>query len=252
MNITKRSLATILIAVLQMSGCSVLTPPANIEVLEKDGAYWANYSADRRGSIIQKTSANGTTSVRVCSEPSPDTASDFEAQASAIKTGIAQASGSIGQHVVVLPGRDSTVLALRDALYSLCLLSLNNDIKPEALVDSYIQVVGAITQYARAKAAVEVAQAGTVNWRGAQEEERKGFQNIVNGDLKAARLNFARAEAYYPSYHNTYEIGRELAKIENINGDKTEKTKELYKKIVDSWSWGVPSEDLEKIREKSK
>lgn len=130
-------------------GCSVLTPPAQIKAIEGSGTYWINYDSDRRGAILNNSPAG----LKICAEPSPDTSKDADFDSRLKQQEIIDASAKAGLHTVVLPGRNSTVLALRESLYRLCELSINRpNVDDAKLIETYIEIVGAVTKYAEAEA----------------------------------------------------------------------------------------------------
>lgn len=255
-----RGLATIVVALtVVLAGCNTFTPPSQMKPVTDDGVYWMSYNSDRRGAIVVR----GDSKIKICSEPAPDTASSFESELKVVKQEVAEASGKAGQSVVILPGRNSTVLTLREALYRLCELSLNrSDVPPERLMDAYDKVITAVTQYANAEAQIETAKAAqtgvvvpaltsitpTNNVTIAKDHENAGFQNIVDGNFADAEKNFTKAEELSPGLHNAYEIRNALrAALKDGTVSDTEK-RALFPKIINEWSWGVPKEQLEKIK----
>lgn len=248
------------------TGCSTFTPPAQMEPIKEPGTYWLNYSSDRRGAIVR--TANGATdsgSIMVCAEPAPDTSNNFELQGTLKKDAVGEASGQAGQSVIILPGRSSNVLSLRESLYRLCELSINRpDIPAPELMNAYNKVIMAITQYAEADAAKSAATTEAVikavtpdtpnrtAFATARDAERSGFENIANGNFSAALANFSNAEDLYPGYHNAFEIRNALkGALADSKVDETEK-QDLLRNIVSKWSWGVPSDLLAQIKSQIK
>lgn len=242
-----------------LAGCNTFTPPSQMKPVTDDGVYWMSYNSDRRGAMVVR----GSSQLKVCSEPAPDTASNFESELKVVKQEVAEASGKAGQSVVILPGRNSTVLTLREALYRLCELSLNRqDVPPDRLMDAYDKVITAVTQYAKAEAQIETAkaaQAGVVvpaaaslaptsNVTSAKDHENAGFQNIIDGNFADAEKNFTKAEELSPGLHNAYEI-RDALRVALKDGTVSETEKQtLLRNIRDKWSWGAPQDKLTKIK----
>ncbi|MBK3453239.1 hypothetical protein [Pseudomonas sp. MF6754] len=255
----KRILAlTCLVA--NLVGCNTFTPPAQMKAVKEDGVYWMSYNSDRRGAMVVR----GDAKMKVCAEPAPDTASNFESEVKVVKKEIGEASGNAGQSVVILPGRNSTVLTLREALYRLCELSVNrNDVPAVRIMDAYDQVISAVTQYAKTEAAIETAKAAQAGVTlpatpianpvtVAKDYERSGFQNIIDGNFINAEKDFSRAEELYPKLHNVYEIRNALSSaLKDGSVSENEKNK-LLKNISDEWSWGAPPDLLEKIKSQIK
>lgn len=256
-------------SLLLLTGCNTFTRPAKIEPIASEGLYWVHYNSDRRGGIISK----GDADIKICSEPAPDTSSNFEAQVTLDKTGIGKADGKGGQHVVILPGRDSTVLTLREALYRLCELSVNRPkISDEKLMNAYDQVIIAVTDAAKAETArknAQAAQANAVvaslggiplapmvavpsNASAAKEAERSGFQNLIDGEFAAALADFTRVEALVPGYHNAYEIGNALKNVLQDGQVSDTEKKKLFNRIDSDWEWGAPEDQLQEIRKQAK
>lgn len=254
-----RGLAAIVALTAALAGCNTFTPPSQMKPVSDDGVYWMSYNSDRRGAMVVR----GDSRIKVCSEPAPDTASNFESELKVVKQEVAEASGKAGQRVEILPGRNSTVLTLREALYRLCELSLNRqDVPPDRLMDAYDKVITAVTQYAKAEAQIEAAkaaQAGVVvpaatsvapnrNVSVAKDHENSGFQNIIDGNFADAEKSFTKAEELSPGLHNAYEI-RNALRAALKDGTVTETEKQtLLTNIRDKWSWGAPQDKLAKIK----
>lgn len=253
-----RGLVAIVALTAALAGCNTFTPPSQMKPVTDDGVYWMSYNSDRRGAMVVR----GDSQLKVCSEPAPDTASNFESELKVVKQEVAEAGGKAGQNVVILPGRNSTVLTLREALYRLCELSLNRkDVPPDRLMDAYDKVITAVTQYAKSEAQIETAkaaQAGVVvpavtsvapthNVSVAKDHENAGFQNIIDGNFADAEKNFTKAEELSPGLHNAYEIRNALrAVLKDGTVSETEK-QTLLTNIRDKWSWGAPQDKLAKI-----
>lgn len=244
-----------------LTGCNTFTPPAQMKSVEEDGVYWMSYNSDRRGAMVVRGNA---TTMKVCAEPAPDTASNFESEVKIVKKEIGEASGNAGQSVVILPGRNSTVLTLREALYRLCELSINrNDVSPDRIMSAYDKVISAVTQYAETEATIETAKAAqagatlpalpsTNPVTAAKDLERSGFQNIIDGKFNDAEDDFSRAERLSPGLHNAYEIRKALNSSLKDGSVSTSEKNELLKNIRDKWSWGTPTDLLDKIESQIK
>ncbi|MGQ8876149.1 hypothetical protein ACUTR7_01480 [Delftia sp. NA_296.1] len=253
-------------AISMQTGCSTFTPPAQMEQIKENGTYWLNYSSDRRGAIVRTANeATDSGSIKVCAEPAPDTSNNFELQGTLKKDAVGEASAQAGQSVIILPGRSSNVLSLRESLYRLCELSINRpDIPASDLMTAFNKVIIAITQYAEADAAKSAATTEAViksitshspnsnAFVTAKDTERSGFENIANGNFSAALTDFSNVEDLYPGYHNAFEIRNALkAALADGKVDETEK-QALLRNIVSKWSWGAPSDLLIKIKSQIK
>lgn len=251
----KRIIALIVLTA-NIAGCNTFTSPAQMKPIEEDGVYWMSYNSDRRGAIVVR----GQSTIKVCAEPAPDTASNFESELKVIKKEIGEASGNAGQNVVILPGRNSTVLTLREALYRLCELSVNrSDVPPERIMGAYERVITAVTQYAKTEAAIETAKAAQAGVTipsvpsanpvtAAKDYERSGFQNIIDGDFINAENDFSRAEELSPKLHNVYEIRNSLRSTLKDGSISQDEHNNLLRNIREKWSWGVPPDLLEQIK----
>lgn len=141
---------------LALSGCAAFTSPARMHELDKDQAYWFDYTSDRRGTLMIPKGKG----VITCSEPSPDTAMDVVSKLGLTAElpggqGTVEASSQVKQEVVQLAKRTQMVMFLRESLYRLCEISANNGLSPAQVVAQYDQVIKAALELAK----VEVAQA---------------------------------------------------------------------------------------------
>jgi hypothetical protein len=251
-----------------VAGCNTLTSPARLRPFEKDGMYFMDYNAERRGAILYvgpELAANRT--IKYCAEPAPDTSADFDTQLSVSKEAIAEGSLGMGQATVILPGRNSTVLALRESLYRLCELSINRPgINDKDLMEAYSELVTAVTRVSEAVAEKESAQAAQAqavatavadasipiaavrsNTSSAREAENEGFQALLDGNFADALTSFTQAEALSPGRHNAYEISRYL-KNALADGDVSDTERAvLYRNLGrgGTWSWGTTREQQE-------
>jgi len=91
----------------------------------------------------------------------------------------------------------------------------------------------------------------------ARDWEVKGFEALLAKDVDAAIGAFSQAEALSPTYHNVAEIHRLLVdKREALKAKDTDRKsakdadwKSVYKPIVGRYSWGVPAEILNRLKD---
>lgn len=135
-------LVLMLSSALPMSGCAMFTSPARQHALEPDTTYWFDYTADRRGALMAQRGSD----MVYCAEPSPDVALDLVSSMN-LEADLPQdaASAKIAsetrQEVVQLAKRSQMLLFLRESLYRLCELSINQDLSPEEVVRQYEMVI---------------------------------------------------------------------------------------------------------------
>jgi hypothetical protein len=91
------------------------------------------------------------------------------------------------------------------------------------------------------------------------ENERAGFQAILDGNLSSARAYFGAAYKRSPQYHNVDEIYNTLlteAAIQKYNNSsvaaKQKILKGIFQTIVDQYSWGAPEDALNQMKTKLK
>ena len=71
----------------------------------------------------------------------------------------------------------------------------------------------------------------------ALEQEKQGFDALNRNDFKTAMLNFKKAEEFYPTLHNNYEIYTYLKK----NEKNFESSGDILKKTIDTkYGWKSP------------
>ena len=92
-----------------------------------------------------------------------------------------------------------------------------------------------------------------VNPNSASENEMAGFQALLDGNLSQAGVYFGQAYAAFPTYHNVDEINRLIqANLDDFNqADATKREDilhQMYKSILDSYSWGAPPEVLAQMQ----
>lgn len=141
--------------ILSLSGCAGFTSPARKHVLETDTAYWFDYDASRRGAfMIPSDDQNVKKNVKICAEPSPDVAlqilDKFKLTVSIEKIPVS-GQADISQQVIQLAGRGQSILFLREALYRLCEVSLNNQLTKEQILEMYKQVIEVSSKLAEAE-----------------------------------------------------------------------------------------------------
>jgi hypothetical protein len=81
----------------------------------------------------------------------------------------------------------------------------------------------------------------------ASEEERKGFQALIDGNYDQAIAAFKAAENAYPGYHQVYEIARLIsARRQDLNDPS--KRKAVLQQIVVYFSWEAPADLLDQLK----
>ena len=87
--------------------------------------------------------------------------------------------------------------------------------------------------------------------------ENQGFKAILSGDLEKARKLFESAYKAYPTYHNVDEIYRKVLADKTINdyqsadpGKKKEIQLEVMQQVLKSYSWGMPANLYDEMRNK--
>lgn len=139
-------------ALLCLVGCSHFVQPAREHELETNKQYWLDYDASRRGTFFFKDDQGN---YRTCAEPSPDVAYQLTEKLSAMATyaGVdAKGKADFNRDVVNLAERTQMIMFLREALFRLCELTMNTDLKPEDHVALYKEVLGAAMNLAKAEA----------------------------------------------------------------------------------------------------
>ncbi|OPX95052.1 MAG: hypothetical protein A4E58_02338 [Syntrophorhabdus sp. PtaB.Bin006] len=87
--------------------------------------------------------------------------------------------------------------------------------------------------------------------RSASSHEAAAFEALIAGDYQKALSEFEAAESVYPTFHQAYEISRLLRQNLNTMGESKNK-KDVLKKIIAQYSYGAPSQYLQKLDELSK
>ncbi len=86
----------------------------------------------------------------------------------------------------------------------------------------------------------------------ALQYEEEGFSEILEGDYPSAVSALKRAEDEYPSFHQVYEIRRLLERERaGLEAGESAKWKEVYRRIVDSYSWKAPPDPLDELKDAS-
>lgn len=122
----------LLTGLLLLTGCAAFTPPSSHRELEANTPYWFEYAADRRGAVLVRWKDG---SMRFCSEPAPDVALrqavDLVAKAQTPQNISGEAQVKFSTDILQLAGRTQAILFQRDALYSICEMTLNGTISRE-------------------------------------------------------------------------------------------------------------------------
>ncbi len=85
--------------------------------------------------------------------------------------------------------------------------------------------------------------------RNAAAAERRGFEALIDHDVKAAIAAFDEARRIWPEYHNVAEIGRALRRLEASLADPaSDAWPRLYREILTRYSWGLPDDLRNEIR----
>ena len=89
-----------------------------------------------------------------------------------------------------------------------------------------------------------------------QELEKEGFNNLLNGQLSEAKSSFVDARNKYPTYHNVDEIIKKvltedrLTKYDQLDKDSQyDQLIEIYKEIIQYYSWGMPADLKQQMKE---
>jgi hypothetical protein len=130
---------------LVVAGCgttSQVVQPSRLHVLDENKAYAVAYDSRGRGSYVSvlQSGGDGARSMKVCAEPAPDASANlsakaatkfaleanatYQALAAATETGVDTTQKATSE-IVDVAQRTELVLVLREALYRLCELNLN-------------------------------------------------------------------------------------------------------------------------------
>lgn len=85
--------------------------------------------------------------------------------------------------------------------------------------------------------------------KSAHDWELKGFEALLAKDVNAAISAFAQAETLSPNYHNVAEIHRLLVDKRELLKARDADWKLVYKPIVGRYSWGMPVEILNRLKD---
>lgn len=85
----------------------------------------------------------------------------------------------------------------------------------------------------------------------AAEKEREGFENLIHGKYGDAAKSFQESTDAYATYHNSAELAR-LIKDRGYEMSDGTKRKEVFQVIIDKYSWGVPQDLLNQLKEMAK
>jgi hypothetical protein len=153
--------ATLMLA---LTGCANLTSPAREHEIDTTKAYWLDYDASRRGTLVFPADNN----IKTCAEPAPDVAltlvSKLEASLKPEAGGEATAKGEFNAIVVELTKRTQMVMFLREAMYRLCEQSLNHSFDAKDIIGTYTKILEAAIKMAetdRAEATAKATEAQT-------------------------------------------------------------------------------------------
>ncbi len=150
------------------TGCTFFTKPAVEQTLKADQAYWFHYEATRRGGFL----VGADSKIKMCAEPAPDVAlaRTIELMGKGSYQGATgEAQAKLAEQLAQLSGRTQTVLILRESLFRLCELSINNSaLTASELKGLYKDVIDAVVQLA------------TADVTNAQAEENKAKAALEN------------------------------------------------------------------------
>ena len=110
------------------------------------------------------------------------------------------------------------------------------------------QVVQSVAQNQSTNATI---QQGQKNLQVAAQKEREGFENLIAGRYEDAAKSFQASEAAYNSYHNVNELAR-LLKTRGQEMNDENKRKEIFRLIVEKYSYGAPPDLLNQIKAMAK
>ena len=135
--------------VILVTGCANLTSPARGLKLEEKGAYWFDYDASRRGTLLLPENEK----FKTCAEPSPDAAlnlvTKLEATLKKDDAGEVVGNADFNSSIVKLAERTQMILFLRESLFRLCEQSLNNNFTAENILTAYKEVIAAAMEMAK-------------------------------------------------------------------------------------------------------
>lgn len=128
---------------LALGGCRAFTSPARTrQIPNPETVTWIDYDASRRGSFVIPAGSN----VKLVSEPSPDVALGMvvDALAKVSYSGVeGSASVKVTETVTELGKRTQTIMFLREALFRLEQMSVNNSLSATQQLEVYNKVLDA-------------------------------------------------------------------------------------------------------------
>lgn len=143
---------------LQLAGCEAFTSPMRVREFDPNKAQIVDYKASRRGQLIVPAASH----FKSCSEPQPDVAYNSTGKGSASaksSTGV-DASGSLegSELAQIINQNGQIVLFMREALFRLCELSLNENLGSDQAVSMYAQVLDTVHTLSESSASAAKAQ----------------------------------------------------------------------------------------------
>ena len=79
--------------------------------------------------------------------------------------------------------------------------------------------------------------------------ERRGFEALIDHDVRAAIAAFGEARDIWPEYHNVAEISRALTRRrDKLDDPDSPAWPQLYREILTRYSWGLPEDIRTEIR----
>lgn len=173
------------------SGCTFSARPAIQEKLDANQAYWFHYEASRRGGFL----VGADSKMKMCAEPAPDVALARTVELvgkGSYQGASAEAQAKLAEQLAQLGGRTQTVLILRESLFRLCELSINNPTFPPAeLKGLYKEVLDAV---------VDLAEADVTNAQAAEKKADAALQNAKTIQMRTfGSLNPDTQEKMLPS-----------------------------------------------------
>lgn len=163
-------LVLLVLLIATSSGCTFFSRPASEEKLDANQAYWFHYEAARRGGFL----VGADSKIKMCAEPAPDVALARTVELvgkGSYQGATGEAQAKLAEQLAQLGGRTQTVLILRESLFRLCELSINNSaLTPAELKGLYKDVIDAMVQLATAD--VTNAQAEEIKAKAALENAK--------------------------------------------------------------------------------
>ena len=246
-----RFIAIVLLAV-SASGCKTFSAPAKHVVVSDGRVHWLHYVSDRRGALAIRDPSGQW---KYCAEPFPDTATASNIVGSANKAETVTLKIDGKEDVVVLPGRSSNVLTIREALYRLCELSIiRPSISDEQIMLAYSEALRSIeavasqeAEVASANAAAAIAEAAPTRTSLATALSDAGYRKLLEGDYSASLNDFVEAEKIFPTLHNNFEMAKALRTALADGSVSAEERLELLRNIQPRGllNWGVPPQYAE-------